>query len=164
MLELSGVRRSGTRRIPSERKRGPAQSVIGLLASLLIAMPAHAEIYKWVDKDGNTTYSTSPPPGQHADIVKPKVSRPADTTPPTAKATDSKDQTPPKAKDSAPPSPEKKKELRAACDKAHAVLTQLSASNRARFMNDKKEIVYATDAERLARMKEANQKIKDYCK
>ncbi|MBI2801516.1 MAG: DUF4124 domain-containing protein [Gammaproteobacteria bacterium] len=164
MLELTGVRRSMPRLIPSERKSRSARPVAGLLASLLIALPAHAEIYKWVDKDGNTTYSTSPPPGQHADIVKPKVSRPADATPRTPKATDGK-KTPPKPKDSAPLlTPEMQKELRAACDKAHTVLKQLSVSNRARYINDKKELVYATDAERQARIKEANQKIKDYCK
>lgn len=33
-----------------------------LLLALALAAPAHAQLYKWVDSDGKTHYSDSPPP------------------------------------------------------------------------------------------------------
>ena len=46
-----------------------------VLYAIAFGCPAHgAEFYKWVDEDGNTVYSRTPPPGEiKADIVKAQV-------------------------------------------------------------------------------------------
>ena len=47
--------------------------------------PVHAELYKWVDKDGRTIYSDSPPPADIKDAKSKKfgdnVSGPSDNLP-----------------------------------------------------------------------------------
>ncbi len=42
-----------------------------LLLSLLLGANAHAAMYKWVDEEGNVTYSQNPPPGQQAEEIAP---------------------------------------------------------------------------------------------
>lgn len=37
-------------------------SLLAVLVSTALAGVAHAQLYKWVDKDGNITYSDTPPP------------------------------------------------------------------------------------------------------
>ena len=37
---------------------------VTLLASWRAAMAAHAEVYKWVDEDGNVHFTDTPPPKQ----------------------------------------------------------------------------------------------------
>ncbi len=42
-----------------------------LLATLLSTLPAHAEIYRWVDENGQTVYSQVAPADRDADEIKP---------------------------------------------------------------------------------------------
>lgn len=52
---------------------GPTRfSAITLLAGALFALPAHAaKLYKWVDADGNVTYSERrPPPESNAETIR----------------------------------------------------------------------------------------------
>ena len=52
---------------------GPTRfSAITLLAGVLIALPTHAaKLYKWVDADGNVTYSERrPPPESNAETIR----------------------------------------------------------------------------------------------
>jgi glutaredoxin len=62
-----------------------ALPAVALLAGCLCLPLAHAELYKWVDKDGKTIYSDTPPPSDIKD-AKPKkfgdnVSGPSDNLP-----------------------------------------------------------------------------------
>ena len=41
-----------------------------LAAALLVALPAAAEMYKWVDDNGVVTYSNTPPPGKQSKQVE----------------------------------------------------------------------------------------------
>jgi predicted lipid-binding transport protein (Tim44 family) len=52
----------------------------GLLAALilgLITLPAAAAMYKWVDEEGNTHYSQTPPPGRPAETIAAPKAPPA---------------------------------------------------------------------------------------
>ncbi len=42
-----------------------------LLSVLLTTVPAQADIYRWVDENGHTTYSQTPPPDRNADKIRP---------------------------------------------------------------------------------------------
>ena len=44
---------------------------LALLAALVLAGPAIAQQYKWVDKDGHTQYGDTPPPGVKATALRP---------------------------------------------------------------------------------------------
>ncbi|MCB1692525.1 MAG: DUF4124 domain-containing protein [Pseudomonadales bacterium] len=51
-----------------------------LLITISIGSPAHAEIFRWVDKDGNVQFSDAPPPRQRdalTDGTKPAGGLPA---------------------------------------------------------------------------------------
>ncbi|NIM27722.1 MAG: DUF4124 domain-containing protein [Gammaproteobacteria bacterium] len=46
-------------------------SAIALVSALAAAAPAQAgKLYKWVDADGNVTYSQQRPPGQQAEAIR----------------------------------------------------------------------------------------------
>lgn len=45
------------------------RQILGLFAVLALSATAHAEIYKWVDKDGNVHYSDQPPPEQKSEEI-----------------------------------------------------------------------------------------------
>lgn len=47
--------------------------LIGAAAVLLLALPSHAETYKWVDKDGVVHFQDSPPAGGQSSTVMPEV-------------------------------------------------------------------------------------------
>lgn len=53
--------------------------VMVLGALLLTALPVHAEIYKWVDKDGTVKYTDTPPPNgaKTLSTIKKKTTNPA---------------------------------------------------------------------------------------
>lgn len=71
------------------RARPALLLVLGWLA--LGALPADAAVYKWVDAEGRTHYSSTPPPGADArpvvireDPVPPPAAGPPPAAPPTA--------------------------------------------------------------------------------
>jgi len=52
------------------RSRAPART-LGLILALAAAAPAGAaKLYKWVDEDGNVTYSQQRPPNQQAETIR----------------------------------------------------------------------------------------------
>jgi hypothetical protein len=57
-----------------------ARALGGLLLALLVsAGVAHAELFRWVDKDGNVHYSDQPPPPNARDVQqKPLAPKPGD--------------------------------------------------------------------------------------
>lgn len=61
---------------------------IYLLCIAMLPMLAHAEIYKWKDKDGRTRYSDVPPPSniKQESLYGKKIPRPAGQQPPVSAA------------------------------------------------------------------------------
>jgi hypothetical protein len=58
----------------------PVVLTVALCTSAILAPAMAAEFYKWVDEDGNTVYSGTPPPKEvKADIVKAQVKADTDT-------------------------------------------------------------------------------------
>jgi hypothetical protein len=57
------------------------------LLALVFAGAAHAQLYKWTDKDGKTRYGDTPPPGVKATVM----GAPASGSAPAAPASDAKD-------------------------------------------------------------------------
>ena len=49
---------------------------LALVIAIAAAAPASAEIYKWVDEDGNVQFSSTKPPGQAVDEVQVRYSKP----------------------------------------------------------------------------------------
>ena len=62
-----------------------------ILALLLAAGPAGAQLYRWVDKDGKVRYGDAPPPGAKTSTIR--APAPGSAPPPTASkdGTDAKD-------------------------------------------------------------------------
>ena len=60
-----------------KRRNGPADSAPGLMPAVVLTLalgagaPAEAaKLYKWVDEDGNVTYSQQRPPNQQAETIR----------------------------------------------------------------------------------------------
>ncbi len=62
-------------------KNAYVKSLIALGALLITTLPAHAEIYKWVDKDGSVKYTDTPPPNgaKTLSTIKKKATNPVTT-------------------------------------------------------------------------------------
>jgi hypothetical protein len=58
-----------------------------LAGALCAALVVHAQVYKWIDKDGKVQYTDQPPPpgASKADAQKVITTRPADSTAPADK-------------------------------------------------------------------------------
>lgn len=65
--------------------RNPLAVCLAALTVTLLASGASAEMYKWVDKDGNVSYSDTPPPKEAKNVTQKKfgdsVSGPSDSLP-----------------------------------------------------------------------------------
>lgn len=61
----------------------PFQLLPAALA-LVLALPAHADVYRWVDEDGVTQYSEHPPPDTDAERVDTTAGIAEDPEPPAA--------------------------------------------------------------------------------
>lgn len=55
----------------------PIARTTALAIALVIAAPATAQVYKWVDEDGVTHYTQQPPPGGDAQLIDPNVAQPS---------------------------------------------------------------------------------------
>lgn len=51
-----------------------------ILLTLALGMAAHAEVYKWVDADGNVHFSDTPPPNPEQESEEVKIQRSSTTT------------------------------------------------------------------------------------
>jgi hypothetical protein len=139
-----------------------------LLGAALLAVSATglaATMYKWTDSEGNVQYTQTPPPKGDFQKVAPP---PAPATP-APEAEDAK-ATEPEAdqagNETAREDAERKK-LEASiakqnCETARRNLEIYTAYRR--VMNEKGEIVVLGDDERAAKIKEANDMIKKYCR
>ncbi|MEW6645757.1 MAG: DUF4124 domain-containing protein [Pseudomonadota bacterium] len=142
-----------------------------LLGTTLLAAAAGslaAPMYKWTDSEGNVQYTQSPPPkGSFQKMTPPPA--PA-SSPDAADQGDATATAAPEAKEegaeaTAQEEAERKRLEAAAakhnCEVARKNLEIYTAFRR--VMNDKGEVVVLSDEERAAKLKEANDMIKQYC-
>lgn len=86
-------------------RNGYLNSMVALSVLLITTLPAQAEIYKWVDKDGTVKYTDTPPPTGVKSLstigkktAAPTAQAPSPETPQVTPGTNAKPQTPGAAK------------------------------------------------------------------
>ncbi len=160
-------------------------SGITLTTALVLACGlAHAQAYRWVDKDGKVRYSDVPPAGVKATPLKPPPTPPAAA--PTAgnpAAKDGKDAkkgplTPAEQEQAYKERQTKAKEAKEKEDKDAALADQrkqnctaaqeslrtMEAGRRVGITNDKGETVYLEDAQVQERMAQARKVVAESCR
>jgi hypothetical protein len=134
---------------------------IALLATL-VALCAHADIFKWVDANGRTHYGEAPPPDAGAKKLNVSTGSGDAPAPAPAAATGSAPAAAPsgdKAKDG-----QKAPEDRAArCKYERDQLRVLEGNADVTFKNDKGEMVALDPAKREAAKQRVQENVKTYC-
>jgi hypothetical protein len=148
------------------------KSKLIVVCSIILAtwlLPATAKTYRWVDENGVTQYSQSPPPEGKATIIKPppKPSTPPDATMKKLKAQldainkEKKGNADAKAKaDGEAKNAEIKKQN---CENAKKNLATLEQSPRIRMKMDDGSYKMLADEERTAQIEKAKENIKKNC-
>lgn len=132
-------------------------------ALMLAAVASAAGLYKWVDSEGNVQYSQDPPPqGNYQSITPPApVTAPAEEDAQPANQQESGDQPPPPAEEDVT------KKQQATLDKLNCEAGRKNLdlyTRHRRFVDSKGEVVTMDDKERAAKIKEAEEMVKQYCK
>ena len=140
--------------------------------SLVLVTNAHAQVYKWVDEDGNIQYTDHPPPSGSArsekqlKIKKPQSSA-VENTANTSESIDEKMQAFKERRDSMQEAEKKQKtaaiENNKRCVSAQGQLKIFRESPRLTFPDGKGGIVYADDEMRQKKIAEAQKNINSYC-
>ncbi|MHB8472298.1 MAG: DUF4124 domain-containing protein [Gammaproteobacteria bacterium] len=137
------------------------------LASLSLVQPAFATAYKWVDKDGETHYSQSPPTAVKTEVIKAPAG-PA-STPATPKAATAPSAKSPASESAAKPTPDAKAKaedsaVRAEnCASARKNLEVLKNAPRVTIKDQNGLYHRLNDDERKARSTEAQKRIDEFC-
>ena len=153
---------------------------VAIALALCVALPASAQLYKWVDANGKVHYTDRPPP----DNVKTKQIREAAPPPAPPAAKDGKlgsktsepqslaerDQAfrkrqaeAAKAEEEQAKKDAKAKEKAQYCNRAKAALAGLEAGGRQARFNDKGERYYLTDAQIAQETARVRQNVADNC-
>ena len=145
--------------------------ILAVAVAAAVALPAGAQLYKYVDKNGKTIYTDQPPP----DADDPKAMRiPSSATgaaPPPAKSAVAQDKELQKGRDKAKEN-EKKAEDTAArarqqeelCASATMAYQQYSQGGRMTKLDEKGEKVFLGDAEIDAARESSKRKMDEVCK
>lgn len=145
--------------------------IAAILGSLLcLSSPAMAKLYKWVDENGVTQYTQTPPPKGGFSHVKPP-SKPA-VDPQKAKSDlekrlesfQQRRDDAGKEKAEANKKAAEKAEKTAKCEKARKNLTFLQTHARVRETGKDGTATLLGEDKRQERIKQANEAIKEYCK
>lgn len=142
----------------------------GLLAALilgLLTVPAAAAMYKWVDEEGNTHYSQTPPPDRPAETIAAPKAPPA---PPqretTAEETADGEGETGATEESGPSEAERRRverENAARCREAREVLQRYETTARIR-VPDGDGFRYLSEEERQQHIRDARKIIQERCK
>lgn len=136
------------------------------LASLALSSNSLAarSFYKWVDQAGVTHYTTTPPPGQKATLVKTygDKNRPTSSPEPSQskKAKVATSDKPGSESDTSKPQYQKNPEY---CRQARKNLTTIDSSNRVRLKDASGQLRYLSHEEKNERRDEALKAIKINC-
>ncbi len=148
----------------------PVHRPLLLVLVLICSPPLPAEVYRWVDENGATVYSQSPPPtGEQAEVVKPP--------PPPAIAPEEaqrkldeqrqfledrrEDRAITKQKMASKKEEQRRQEQN--CQAARNNLKQLEGNTRLRLQDADGQYQRYTEEERQAKMTEARKQIEQYC-
>lgn len=152
--------------------RFPLRIAVPLCCTLcLSAASAPAEIYQYRDESGKIVFSEHPPSGGvDAQIVKPKITRPAADAADRLKRdrerivstseTDAKAAAPQRQQ---PLTPEQEEQKARACAQAREALALLQENNRPRYETEDGQIAHMTTEMHAERIADAEEKIRKYC-
>ena len=133
---------------------------------LLIQSPSHAEVYKWVDEEGQVHYGEQPGnPGAETVPI-----RTNETTTPRTMNKDEIDivKSDIEAKDKKKKEAEEKKKIdrdkRKRCKEARSDLQTILSRGRMREINEKGEYIVMTEEQRQQRISAARKKEREFCK
>ena len=158
---------------------------IGLLLCGLLAATAHAQGYKWVDKNGHTQYGDTPPPGVNATPLGPPPP-PISSTPSPAPTGDVKEGAPAVKKGPLTPAEQElefrrrikeaqeaaakadkeqqqAREKEENCKHAQAALRTLESGERVMTVDQKGERYYISDQQRAAETARAQEQVRQWC-
>jgi len=137
---------------------------------LCLTSPAMAKLYKWVDENGVTQYTQTPPPKGNFSQVKPPPKPVVDPQ----KASDNLElridafkerrDNAAKHKAEADKTAAEKSEKAEKCKKARKNLTFLQTHNRVRTIDKDGNATQLGEEKRQEKIKTANEAIKQYCK
>jgi len=141
-----------------------------LIGSMMFTNMALAKVYKWVDENGATHYSSTPPPTGDFKTIK-GPSKPA-VDPEKAQsdinkrieAFNKRKEDAAKAEQEAADAASKKAENQKNCAQAKKNLNLLQTKVRLRIKKEDGSQHYQTDKERNASIKRAQEQIKSFCK
>ncbi len=152
---------------------------IGLMLCGLVAAAAHAQGYKWIDKDGHVKYGDTPPPGVNATPLGPPPPPVSGSSPSSAAGT-AAGQAPltpaqqelefrRRIKEAQEAAAKADKERQAAEDKkqncanAQEALRTLESGQRIMRTDEKGERYYISDQQRASDEARARQAVSEYC-
>lgn len=141
------------------------------LAACAVATSADARMYKWVDEDGQTHYTQTPPPEADKDYqsVEPPPPPPVSAEEASARHQKLKQnlqedlQAEEKAEEEREKEKEKAEQQAQRCDKAKRWLRQLEASGRIREVDEDGNYNYLGDKQRQARIDKAKGIVQKEC-
>jgi hypothetical protein len=138
-------------------------------ALLCLASVTHAEIYKWVDENGNMQFSQFPPEDQVAEKIEIKTTKPVDTEGAQKEIDDliTSQQDAAKAAEESATAAEAAEQEKAAkaenCRIAKANLTNYQNNPGRRVTDENGNITYIKEEDRQAKIKEFQAQIDEFC-
>ena len=141
--------------------------------TLLIQAPLFADVYRWVDKNGQVNYSDQPqtPTAKKLSKFKTKTKKSIPESPPKSEAeatteAEDKESTETKNKKAAKAKKPKisKKEKRRLCKEGRDDYKKISSRGRMREVNKKGEYTYLSEKQRQKRLAAAKKKQNKHCR
>jgi len=137
------------------------------LAAMSVALPAAAQMYKWVDASGRVQYSDNPPAGVKTEAIKSRVSSVQAPAPTQPESTADKEQAFRKRQADAEGAAKKQDQLaqqsREACGNARSRLAGLEAGGRQVRFDPSGERHYLDDQQIAQEKTQAQQDAAKYC-
>jgi hypothetical protein len=144
------------------------RALLHIFALALVAVSAHAQVYKWVDEKGVTHYGEAPPQGRQSSEVPNKLGTPGPGGSPSDEDLQAKDREFRQRKIQADAAQEKQQNeaarRRDLCIQQRDLLARLKESGRTYKLNEKGERVYLDDAERDASIVRQEKLVAEQCK
>jgi len=145
-------------------------SLLCIIGTAAITDTALAKTYKWVDENGVTQYTATPPPSGDFKTIKPP-SKPA-VDPAKAQgefdkrleAFNKRKEETDKSQKQADEAAAKTAEAKKNCEQAKKNLNLLQTKVRVRYKEEDGSVRYLTDAEREEKLNRAKDAIKSHCK
>ena len=127
-----------------------------------------AKLYKWVDENGNVTYSQQKPPDAKAQTIDVRgYESPAPAPDSTVDELKDREQTQRKDREFAESEnaaqQDRAERMKKNCEIARQNVRILKNASRIKDTNESGEVYYLDDQQKQSRLQEAEQHVKDYC-